>query len=65
MLKYTRVELEAMCDIKHILFTEQNIRGGVSFINQRLCKDGLQKNALTDELAEYIQMLYIDGMFFK
>lgn len=37
MLKLTKVEIELLHDVDQILFIEQNIRGGVSYINQRHC----------------------------
>jgi hypothetical protein len=38
MLKMTGVEIESLRDMDMVLFLENNIRGGVSFINQRHCK---------------------------
>ena len=37
MLLSTNVEIELMHDVNQILMIENNIRGGVSFINQRHC----------------------------
>jgi hypothetical protein len=39
MLRSTKVEIELLTDIDKILFVEGNIRGGVSFINQRYCEE--------------------------
>ncbi len=50
MLKTTGVQLELMTDLDQILFVEQNIRGGLSYIGQRFCK----KTPDND-------LLYIDG----
>jgi hypothetical protein len=59
MLKMTGVEIEPMTDIDMILFFESSIRGGVSFIGQRMC----QATTPAEEAAgvEPRSMLYIDG----
>lgn len=38
MLKMTGVAIECLSDVDIILFLEQNIRGGVSFISRRYCE---------------------------
>lgn len=58
MLRKTGVRLELMRDIDQILFVENNIRGGVSFINQRLCS---ASSSVSTEVEEEDEMLYIDG----
>ena len=58
MLKTTKVKIEKISDPDMLMFFEQNIRGGVSFINQRHCKSGLQPDK-----EEYVDMLYLDGMY--
>ena len=50
MLRLTKVEIELLTDIDQILFIEKNIRGGVSYINQRYCKED-----------ENTSLHYIDG----
>ncbi len=52
MLKQTGVTLELMTDIDQILFVEQNIRGGLSYIGQRFCKKTPEN-----------ELLYIDGKY--
>ena len=54
MLRMTEVEIELLTDIDQILFIEQNIRGGVSYINQRHC---VAETRGEDE----IKMKFIDG----
>ena len=40
------------------MFVEQNIRGGLSYINQRYCRrDGVK----VENGASFSEMLYIDG----
>ena len=56
MLKMTGVEIELLHNIDQILFIEQNIRGGVSYINQRHC---VAKKTSEDTL----EMKFIDGEF--
>lgn len=59
MLKLTKVEIGLMSEIDQILFIENNLRGGVSFINQRYAEAGKKK----DENGEtyHDELLYIDG----
>lgn len=59
MLKTTRVKIEQITDLDMMMFFEDNIRGGVSFINQRHCKATSSNKAID----EHIEMLYIDGMY--
>ena len=57
MLKLTGVEIEMMTDMDMILFFEQNLRGGLSFIAQRYCE--------RMESSEHDwNLLYIDGDYF-
>ena len=56
MLKLTKVEIELMTDPDMLLFFEQSIRGGVSFINQRHCK-------VKEKEDDHVDMIYIDGEF--
>jgi len=60
MLRSTNVEIELLTDIDQILFVEQNIKGGLSYINQRYCKAGEYKDEVTN-LLFWIFLLYIDG----
>ena len=55
MLRSTEVEIELLTDIDKILFIENNIRGGVSFINQRHCKLGVDAKGFKTTMA------YIDA----
>lgn len=50
MLKMTGVTIEYLRDVDMSLFLESNIRGGVSFINQRHCQSSIDE-----------EMIYIDG----
>jgi len=54
MLKSTKVQMELLTDVDMILMVEQNIRGGVSYINQRHCVEKVTENGET-------QILYVDG----
>jgi hypothetical protein len=54
MLRLTKVEIELLHDVDQILFIEQNIRGGVSYINQRHCVE--EKTA-----ESTLEMKFIDG----
>ena len=49
-LSYTKSEIELMTDLDMFLDVEGSIRGGVSFVRQRLCKR-----------TEDEQILYIDA----
>jgi hypothetical protein len=55
MLKSTRIEIELLTDIDKLLFIEENIRGGVSYINQRHCQQSSGKEKTVD-------MKLIDGI---
>lgn len=57
MLRLTKVEIELLHDVDQILFIEQNIRGGVSYINQRHCVE-----EKTPE--QTVEMKFIDGECF-
>jgi DNA polymerase type B, organellar and viral len=71
MLKMTQISIECLTDVDMLLFLEQNIRGGVSFINQRRCQDTrarlLEEGRSDEEILEAAsswdaeKMLYIDG----
>ena len=60
MLKSTKVEIELLTDIDQILFVEQNIRGGMSYINQRYCRSGESKYEDNGETF-YSELAYYDG----
>lgn len=47
-----------MSDIDQVLFVENNIRGGVSFINQRHCSTDENNSS---EATTNFDMMYIDG----
>jgi hypothetical protein len=64
MLKSTAVELELLTDIEKILFIEQQIRGGLSYIAQRYSEAGKNINTAGDT-EFFTELLYIDGKFFK
>ena len=57
MLRQTNVKIELLADVDQIMFIEQNIRGGVSYINQRHCKEELTSHGET-------QLKFIDGTYF-
>jgi hypothetical protein len=59
MLHLTEVKIEQMTDPDMIMFAEQNIRGGLSFINQRYCANGVRETDGGEE--EHTEMLYVDG----
>jgi hypothetical protein len=59
MLKTTKVRIETLSDIDMVMFFEQNIRGGVSFINQRHCK----ATTSNQEVDEHVDILYLDGTY--
>jgi len=56
MLRFTKVEIELLSDIDQILFIEQNIRGGVSYINQRHCVEEKKPQ-------HSVEMKFIDGTY--
>jgi hypothetical protein len=56
MLRLTGVEIELLTDIDQIIFIEQNIRGGVSYINQRHCVEKTTDDHKTE-------MKFIDGEY--
>jgi hypothetical protein len=60
MLKSTRVKIELLTDIDMIMYLEQNMRGGMSYVNQRFCKSGSAVNKKTGQKF-YGEILYIDG----
>jgi hypothetical protein len=60
MLKSTKVEIELLTDVDQILFVEQNIRGGMSYINQRYCRGGPDTYADTGETF-HAELTYYDG----
>jgi hypothetical protein len=62
MLKSTKVKLELLTSIDKILFIEQNIRGGLSYIAQRYCKAGHHTTA-DDGRDFFLEMLLIDGKY--
>lgn len=51
MLKITKINIELLTDINDILMVEQNIRGGLSYIGDRLC----------EKLDSNEEMIYIDA----
>ena len=53
----TKVEIELLTDIDQILFVEDNIRGGVSFINDRYIVE-------EKDVTEKTSLLYIDGKIY-
>ena len=68
MLKMTGVFIECLSDMDMILFLEANIRGGVSYINQRHCEadeDPRDLDPAADEEGEDIlertKCIYVDG----
>jgi hypothetical protein len=60
MLKITKVEIELLHDISQILFLENQVRGGVSYINERYCKT---ETVETESGVEDVRMYYIDGKY--
>jgi hypothetical protein len=59
MLKMTKVEIELLTDVDKVLFIEQNIRGGMSYINQRFCKAGPATNEKTGQRF-HVDIAYLD-----
>ncbi len=58
MLKMTKVKIDLLNEVDQILFIEQNIRGGVSYINQRHC--------IEEKTPGYnLEMQFIDGSYRK
>jgi len=60
MLRSTKVEIELLTDVDQTLFVEQNIRGGMSYINQRYCRGGPDTYENTGETF-YNELSYYDG----
>lgn len=62
MLKSTKVQIELLTDINKILFVEQNIRGGMSYINMRY---STTKPNEEEEIPGEVpsEIIYIDGNF--
>jgi hypothetical protein len=68
----TKVEIECLSDMDMVLFLEQGIRGGVSFINLRYC-EGMATSGNRAESNEEDNigvpksrkptLLYIDGNY--
>ena len=55
MLKMTRVTLEKISNLDKYIFFEQEMRGGVSYINKRYSKTSKNKHIL------YLDMNNLDG----
>lgn len=60
MLKSTGVEIELLTDIDKIIFIEQNIKGGMSYINQRFCNAGPTLNKKSGVIF-HGEIIYMDG----
>ena len=56
MLKFTGVSISLMDDLSKILFMEDNIRGGVSYVNQRYAHAGWNGR-------KFIELVYLDGAY--
>ena len=54
MLKQTGVQIELLSDIDQILFIENSIRGGLSFINQRYARRHKTQK-------RNVELHYVDG----
>ena len=62
MLKSTKVKIDLLTDYDQILFIEQNIRGGMSYINQRYCSAGTEVHSINGDIQEHTaEILYTDG----
>lgn len=61
MLKSTEVQIELLTSIDKILFVEQNVRGGMSYINQRYCATTRGSENLDSNTPD--EIIYIDGNF--
>jgi hypothetical protein len=58
MLKMTKVELELLTDPDQLLFVENGMRGGLSFIGQRSCD---RSSPEEDDEGDIRRLIYIDG----
>jgi hypothetical protein len=59
MLKSTKIEIELLTDVDKLLFIEENIRGGVSYVNQRHC----EKREAEGGNGKATDLKLIDGKF--
>ena len=59
MLRSCNAKIQHLHDPDMILFVEQNIRGGLSYINQRYCKEGEHIDKAGEK--SFTEMIYVDG----